>query len=130
MGALPEHYSGTASGVNNAISRISNVFANAILGAIAIVLFTAFLHHKMNNVVLKEDVKNRVFAQAVDLGDAKVPSSITGEAKIKIEQYYKEGFINSYVTVMRICAILAGLSAFIAFIGIKNEAFGRFEQGT
>ncbi len=125
MGALPGHYSGTASGVNNAISRISNVFANAIFGALAILLFTVFLNKKMSGVSLKEEIKKQVVAQAVNLGDAKIPATITGENKIQIEQDYKEGFINSYVTVMRTCSALAALSALIAFVFIKNEALKR-----
>ncbi len=121
MGALPSHYSGTASGVNNAISRISNVFANAIIGAMAILLFTGFLNNKVSQSFLKEEIKKQVVAEAVNLGDAKVPSTVTGENKIKIEQDYKEGFINSYIMVMRTCASLAALSALMAFIFIKNE---------
>jgi len=121
MGALPRHYSGTASGVNNAISRISNVFANAIIGALAILFFTAFLNNKVKEVSLKEEIKKQVVAQAVNFGDAKVPSMITGENKIKIEQDYKAGFINTYIKVMRICTALAAMSALMAFIFIKNE---------
>ena len=121
MGAVANHYSGTASGINNAITRISNVFSNAIIGALAILFFTGFLNSKVKEVSLKEEIKTQVVAQAADLGDAKVPSIITGENKIKIEQYYKEGFINTYVMVMRICAVLAALSALMAFIFIKNE---------
>jgi EmrB/QacA subfamily drug resistance transporter len=121
MGALLNHYSGTASGVNNAISRIANVFANAIIGALAILFFTGFLNTKVKEVSLNEEIKKEVVAQAVNLGDAKVPSIVNGENKIKIEQDYKDGFINTYVIVMRICAGLAALSALMAFIFIKNE---------
>ncbi len=119
--SLPDHYSGTASGVNNAISRIANVFANAIIGALAILFFTGFLNNRMKEISLNEEIKKQVVAQAANLGDAKVPSIINGENKIKIEQDYKEGFINAYIKVMRICAALAALSALMAFIFIKNE---------
>ena len=104
MGAVANHYSGTASGINNAISRIANVFANAIIGALAILFFTGFLTTKMKQSPLKEEAKTEVVAQAANLGDAKVPANINGENKIKIEQDYKEGFIDVYVKVMRICA--------------------------
>jgi MFS family permease len=42
MGALPDHYSGTASGINNATTRIAGVFANAILGGIGCIIFLRF----------------------------------------------------------------------------------------
>ena len=71
MGAVENHYSGTASGVNNAISRISNVFANAILGALAILFFTGFLNNRMDKISLPEKAKKEIVAEAVNLGDAK-----------------------------------------------------------
>ena len=75
----------------------------------------------MKKISLKEELKTQVVAQAANLGDAKVPSSVDGESKMKIEQDYKDGFIETYSKVMRICAALAALSAFMAFVFIKNE---------
>ena len=120
MGTVANHYSGTASGINNAISRIANVFANAIIGALAILFFTGFLNTKMKRSPLKEEAKIEVVSQAANLGDAKVPANIIGENKNKIARDYKEGFINVYVKVMRICAMLAILSALMTFLFIKN----------
>jgi MFS family permease len=120
MGAVASNYSGTASGVNNAISRIANVFANAIIGALAILFFTGFLNTRMKQSPLKDEAKIQVVSQAANLGDAKVPANIIGENKTKIARAYKEGFINVYVRVMRICAMLAALSALMAFLFIKN----------
>lgn len=121
MGAVANHYSGTASGINNAITRISNVFSNAIIGALAILFFTGYLNHAVKEIPLKEESQIQVIAQAVNLGDAKVPPVVENKNKIKVEQAYKEGFINSYVKVMRICAMLAEVAALMAFLFIKNE---------
>src|ERR1700751_3832857 len=43
MGAVNDRYSGTASGINNALTRIANVFANAIFGALAVLFFSTTL---------------------------------------------------------------------------------------
>jgi len=123
MGAVANNYSGTASGVNNAVSRIANVFANAIIGALALLFFTGFLSTRMEQIPLKAEAKMQVVSQAANLGDAKVPANIIGETKTTIARAYKEGFINVYVKVMRICAMLAALSALMAFLFIKNKAF-------
>jgi MFS family permease len=102
MGAVASNYSGTASGVNNAVSRIANVFANAIIGALALLFFTGFLSTRMEQMPLKAEAKIQVVSQAANLGDAKVPANIIGETKTTIARAYKEGFINVYVKVMSI----------------------------
>ena len=127
MSAVASHYSGTASGVNNAISRIANVFANAILGALAILFFTAFLESNTKEISLTKDLRQQVVAESRNLGDAKVPSAIGEKNKLKIQKAYKESFIESYVQVMRICALLAILSALMAFVFIHNGELKRDE---
>ena len=121
MGALPNHYSGTASGINNAITRISNVFSNAIIGALAILFFTGYLHNAVKEIPLKEESRPEVVAQAANLGDAKVPSNVEGEKKEKVKLAFKEGFISAYVKVMRICVALAVMGVLMAFLFIKND---------
>jgi EmrB/QacA subfamily drug resistance transporter len=127
MGAVADHFSGTASGVNNAISRIANVFANAIIGALAILFFTSFLDNSIKNFSLKPEVKKQIVAEAANLGDAKTPIALSGQIKEKVKVAYRDGFINAYVNVMRICAFLAGISALMAFIFIKNYSLKKQE---
>jgi EmrB/QacA subfamily drug resistance transporter len=122
MGALPNHYSGTASGINNAITRISSVFSNAIIGTVAILFFTGYLHNAVKEIPLKEESRIEVTAQAANLGNAKVPSNVDSENRGKVELAFKEGFISAYVKVMRISAALAAMGALMAFLFIKNEA--------
>lgn len=121
MGALPNHYSGTASGINNAVSRISNVFTNAIIGAFAILFFTAYLGKEVNHISLNENAKAHVIQQATNLGDAKVPVNVSVENKQAIAYLYKEGFIKTYSQVMRISAALALLGSLMAFVFIRDE---------
>jgi hypothetical protein len=82
MGSAGQQFSGVASGVNNAMSRIANVFANAIFGALAVLLFTGALEGRWDGgrgtglpmaetakLDASEDVKQAVMAQAADLGE-------------------------------------------------------------
>jgi MFS family permease len=121
MSALPNHYSGTASGINNAITRIGGVFANAILGALAILFFSGFLSERINNIQLDQNEKKSVLEQVKNLGDAKSPAILKNADKVTIAKAYKEGFISAYNKVMLICALLAFLSAVMSFQFIKNE---------
>ncbi|MEO8111977.1 MAG: MFS transporter [Ginsengibacter sp.] len=122
MGALPNHFAGTASGVNNAMTRISSVFANAIFGFLAVLFFSTFLESEIAQLPLDNSSKVAVLAQASDLGNATVPASVKKENRKIVERAYKEGFISSYGKIMKLCALLAFLGAFMSFIFIKNTA--------
>jgi EmrB/QacA subfamily drug resistance transporter len=122
MGSVANHFSGTASGVNNAISRIAGVFANAIFGALAILLFTTFLQKAIVDLPLSPETRQAVMHQTVNLGDATVPTTVNTVTYALIEKQYKNGFIAAYAVVMRICALLAFLGALMSMMFIKNEA--------
>jgi hypothetical protein len=129
MGALPNHYSGTASGINNAVTRISNVLANAVVGALAVLFFAIFLTGEVNQLPLKENVKTQVIQQAANLGDAEVPTNVPSENNKEVERLYREGFIKTYSLVMRISAILAFVGALMTFLFIQDDKDSDFQTG-
>jgi len=121
MGSVSDHFSGTASGVNNATSRIANVFANAILGALAVLFFTGALQQDIQHIPLNEKQKQVVMAQATNLGDAKVPAGFNDHDQQIIKKLYRDGFISVYARVMQLSALLAFLGALMSFLFIKNN---------
>ena len=121
MASVSDGLSGTASGVNNAVSRIAGVFANAIFGALAFLFFSASLQADLKTVPLNLMEKQEVMAQVVNLGNAKVTAHIKPELKIQVEKYYHDGFIDAYSRIMKISALLAFLAALMALLFIKNE---------
>lgn len=120
MGSVSDHFSGTASGVNNAMTRIANVFANAIFGALAVLFFTGALQENVKGIKLTPNQKQEVVAQAAELGNAKVPQG-SGDNKA-IENAYHESFITAYANIMRISAGLGFLGALMAVIFIRDKA--------
>jgi len=121
MGSVSDHFSGTASGVNNAMTRISNVFANAIFGALAVLFFSGALQQQIKALPLNPKQKQTVMAQAANLGNAKVPSAIIADDKAIIEKSYHIGFIDAYANIMRISAALGFLGALMSFVFIENS---------
>jgi EmrB/QacA subfamily drug resistance transporter len=123
MGSVSDSHSGTASGINNAMTRISNVFANAIFGALAIVFFSGELKEQIKNLPLSEKEKRSIVAEAVNLGNAKVPESITDRNKtVVIGKSYHKGFIHAYEQIMHISAGLGFFGALMSLIFIRNKA--------
>ena len=119
MTSVSDHFSGTASGVNNAITRIANVFANAIFGALAVLFFTGALQQQLKDVKLNVPEKQQVMHQAANLGDAHVPNGISTDKQI-IEKAYHESFINAYSKIMRISAGLGFSGALMAVLFIRK----------
>ncbi|MFD0750316.1 MFS transporter [Mucilaginibacter calamicampi] len=121
MSSVSDHFSGTASGVNNAMTRISGVFANAIFGALAVLFFTSTLTKQIEQVSLSPQQKEQVIKQAGDLGDAKVPANIPSAQKKVIAAYYNDSFVNAYAGIMRISAGLGFLGSLMAMAFIRKK---------
>jgi EmrB/QacA subfamily drug resistance transporter len=121
MGAVSNHFSGTASGVNNALSRIAGVFANAIFGALAVLFFSATLQQDLQSIPLNTPVRQEVVQQAIELGNARPPASLNAGDKEKVKSSYHHSFIAAYAKIMRISALLGFAAAAVAFLMVRNK---------
>jgi EmrB/QacA subfamily drug resistance transporter len=122
MGAVSDHFSGTASGINNALSRIAGVFANAIFGALAVLFFSGALKQDLSQLPLNEGGKQAVMHQASELGNAKAPASLNETEKTEVTRLYHASFISAYQKIMRISGVLGLLGALMSVIFIRNSA--------
>ncbi len=120
MSSVNDHFSGTASGINNAMSRISGVFANAIFGALAVLFFAGALQNKLQTMPLSAPEKQVVMAQVANLGNAQVPAAEV-KNKAQIKAAYHESFIAAYAKIMRISASLGFLGALMSVVFIRNN---------
>ena len=120
MGAVDEQLSGTASGINNAMTRIASVFANAIFGALAVLFFTGLLQKQIVSLPLSRQQKSAIVNEAKNLGDAKVPESVDAGIRPKIEQANKLGFIYAYSMIMKISGALALTGSLMAAVFIQK----------
>jgi EmrB/QacA subfamily drug resistance transporter len=121
MGSVSDHFSGTASGINNALTRIANVFANAIFGALAVLFFSGALQTEIKNLPLNTKQKQEVIVQAADLGNAKPPKDIDPNQSKLIEKAYHNGFIHAYKNILQISAGLGFLAALMALLFVKDS---------
>ena len=122
MGAVGDHLSGTASGVNNAVTRIAGVFANAVFGALAVLFFSGSVQKEVGLLPLDQRQKQEVMAQTVNLGNAGVPVSIAPAHKAAVVTAYHTAFINAYEKIMRMAAGLGFLAGFMTLIFIRPPA--------
>lgn len=121
MGSAPQAQSGTASGINNAISRVAGALAIAIFGLIAVSIFTNAISSRVESVALDAETQTAVVEQAQDLAGAEPPASVP-EAQIEeINQVYDLAFVDTFRLIMGIAAGMAFISAIMAAILIQGK---------
>lgn len=124
MGCVGRELSGVASGINNALSRVAGVFANAVLGALAVVLFTGVVEQRVKGMALDERDRKAVVVEAAKLGDAKVPEDLkkhSWDLSLEVDGAYKDGFVAVYAVVLRVTASLAFAGSLMGILFLKKE---------
>lgn len=123
MTCLDVDQSGIASGINNSVTRIANTFINAVLGAIAVLIFTHYITEGLNEININEATQSAVLIEASKFGEARAPEKLDATLQYQINMIFRSGFINTYQVVTFLSALLAFLSSGIAFfmVGKKNR---------
>lgn len=123
MKSVSDEFSGTASGINNAVSRIASVFANAVFGALAVLFFSGALQKS-----LPPNLKDQptILHQAANLGNARIPAALNSNDRTTVGHAYRSGFIEAYGKLMRCAAALAFLGALTAVVFIRNKKKATF----
>lgn len=138
MSAAPSHSSGTASGINNAVSRTAGVLAIAMMGAVAILVFSNLLTGRADDLRLTRDARAGLEREANSLGDAQTPLALiqdvlngrTNPIQMVLVQYQlKSSYVQTFRLVAIIGAVMAWLSALMTFLLIQpHEIAGQGDQ--
>lgn len=115
------NYSGTASGVNNAVSRVASLLAIALLGAVMATIFTDSLKRNIAVSSLSSIEKQQIIEQKDKLAAITIPKSFSPYSKKVAEDSIDTAFLTAFRIVMGISAALALLSVFIAYFTIHNK---------
>ncbi|MGB0525277.1 MAG: MFS transporter, partial [Flammeovirgaceae bacterium] len=121
MTSVHDDKSGIASGINNSVTRIAGTFINAILGAVAIYIFTDFVMEAIEGVALTDSIKTELLEELVKLGEAEAPSALMGKQREQVDQLLDTAFVATYQWVGFLSAGLAFLAALIAFFMVSKK---------
>ena len=121
MGSVPQHSAGVASGINNEMSRSSQVLATAILGGLALILFSSLLAGNIADLSLPESAQTTIIDSAGNLGNTTVPESLDEETQAQVTDSIRLAFVQMFRIVMWIAAGLCWASAAIAAMMIEKE---------
>src|SRR5262249_42810406 len=76
MGAVDEQHAGTASGINNAVSRVAGVLALAVLNLVIVAVFNAALDGQLATLPLAPPARMALDAERGKLAGASVPEGL------------------------------------------------------
>jgi len=119
MSSVPKHSSGTASGINNAASRMAGVLAIAIMGGIVLIQFQTTLAARTGEIDLSTESRDAIMAQASELGNVQVPDSVPQDLIPDVQRGIRTAFVDVFRTAAWIGAGLAWFSAVFAFFMMR-----------
>ncbi|MFZ0705666.1 MAG: hypothetical protein WAM71_08705, partial [Candidatus Korobacteraceae bacterium] len=122
MSAVDQDRVGTASGINNAVSRVAGVLAVAGLGAAMVVAFGSHLNRRLSELALPIDVRAELQSNEIKMAALTPPSSVGAQATAAIREAVISSFIGSFRLMMWICSALALMSAVVAWSMVPDVA--------
>jgi EmrB/QacA subfamily drug resistance transporter len=122
MNSVDAGFSGAASGINNAASRVASLLAVALFGLIMTSMFNRSLHSQLEQAAVAPQVIEAVERQRDKLGAIELPESIDAGDKASATQAIAEAFVTGFRAIMLICAALALASAASAWVLIGSAS--------
>jgi len=125
MNSVGEDEAGTASGINNAVSRTGSLLAIAVLSIVLVDVFSPILERGLSALNLPAGVRQAITGQSIKLAGIEIPPGVSPKVHAAIQQTIDEAYISGFRTVMLICAGLALVSAVISWVMIGGKAARR-----
>src|ERR1700752_4831643 len=116
MGSVSEEQAGTASGINNAVSRTAGLLAIAVFGVVILHAFSHQLGQRLNEFGVDEQLKQSVFEQRVKLAGLEIPNTVDASTRQTLKQAVAGSFVSGFRLLMLLSAALAVASAVAAWL--------------
>ena len=121
MGSVSEEQAGTASGINNAVSRTAGLLAIAVFGVVILHAFSHQLGQRLNEFGVDEQLKQSVFEQRVKLAGLEIPNTVDASTRQTLKQAVAGSFVSGFRLLMLLSAALAVASAVAAWLLIGRS---------
>jgi len=125
INAVAPRQAGVASGINNAVSSVANLFAIALLGAIALGAFNHALGQRLENESLSPAARQQIEAARGEFATESGSATATGGDQAAAATIVRESIAGSIRLVMEIAAALALAGALCAALMIPGRTNDR-----
>ncbi len=118
--ALPNRFSGVSSGVNNAATRLAQMLAVAIFGAVLARSFREALIQRTASLPLDPATRAELVADSRNLGATQPPETLSPALADTVRQAIRLALVDSSRVLMIICAALSAASVVIAITMVRH----------
>lgn len=125
MGSVEQSHAGIASGINNAVSRTAGLLAIAVLGIVALSVFTSSLDHQLATLHVSPGVSQLIEAQHARLAGISIPPTVSGQVQLALKRAIDESFVSAFRLVSLSGAALALLSSLAAWVLVAGKTLER-----
>ena len=123
MGAVPSTHSGTASGVNNAVSRCAGLIAIAVLNIIVVLVFSSHYDSGIAALHLPSAAQTALAAQRTRLAGVRIPAGLSTMQHAAVKGAIDTSFVAGFRVAMLVAAALALTSSIAAGLLIEGPGF-------
>ena len=116
---------GTASGVNNALSRVAGVLAIAVFGSLMAAAFEPRLHAAVAGTGMPADLALAIWQQRDRLAAIELPAGTTEAVAQAARAAVQDAFVAGYRWIMACSAALALSSAAVAVAWLDDTDLGK-----
>ncbi|GLQ45944.1 MFS transporter [Dyella lipolytica] len=121
MNAVGSEFAGTASGINNAVSRTAALLAIAIFGIVLTWAFNVTLSNELARLQAPAALVSAVTSQRARLAGMVIPSGYSASVTAALRHTIGMSFVAGFRWVMLVSAALALLSAVSAWLLIRGK---------
>src|ERR1700738_3451128 len=114
MSSVDQARAGTASGINNAVSRVAGVLAVAVFGIVIVGAFSYRLQLSLAGLNLAPAVLHQIQSSVIRLASLEAPAGLDPQTSLAIRDAIAHAFVFAFRLVMLLCAALAVASAAVA----------------
>jgi MFS family permease len=116
MNSVTQNRVGVASGVNNAVARGAGLLAIAVLGIVMLHFFNHALDQRLANGNMPLTVWQSLQTQRTKLAAASLPNELDQMTQQLVGRAIAESFVHAFRLIMAIGAMLAAVSAIVAWV--------------
>jgi hypothetical protein len=121
MSSVESAYAGTASGINNAASRVAALLAVALFGVVMAIGFNISLDRALVQAQLPPAAVEAIGSQRERLAAIELPAQMDAKSRETAQEAIAHAFVSGYRWIMVISALLGFASAVIAWLTIDGR---------